>query len=262
MKKTWTEKEAFELIEKVEVAFMAHLAVLEQPLEKSEAKVEAKAEEIKETAPQSGEVAMEKAEVKEIAAQAQTELQPVVEVKAEEVTELSKNEACEYNDEDVEEMNKLYKSMAESERKAHYSALKKAMASGEMEKSEKQETAVLETAKESDEVALLKAELEATKTANSELKKNFEGVIEALKARFTKKPAAIPKQKAITELGVLGKSEGKNNEENTELTREQIIKKLSEKAKEPTLKKSDRDAINAFCHNKVNVTAIKHLITD
>ena len=243
MKKTWTEKEAFELIEKVEAEFMAHLTAGNQPLEKSEAKTEeVKAE---------GSAPMEKTEVKE------TEVKAIEVKSTEGEAELSKNEACEYNDEDVEEMNKLYKSMADSERKAHYSALKKAMVSDEMEKSEKQETATPEVIKENDEVTLLKAELDAVKAANSELKKNFEGVIEALKARFVKKPAA-PKQKAITELGVLAKTEGK---EDAELSREQVIKKLGEKAKDPSLKKSDRDLINAYCYNKVNVTAIKHLIT-
>jgi hypothetical protein len=91
------------------------------------------------------------------------------------------------------------------------------------------------------------------------LKKNFEGVIEALKARFVKKAPVAPKQKAITELGVMKKTEEK--EEVTDLSKEKIIKILSEKAKEPTLKKSDRDAINAYCYGRVDVSAIKHLVT-
>src|SRR5690606_21090585 len=104
MKKTWTEQEALELIEKVEAEFMAHLADME-PLNKSEAKAEdekkdAKKEESKaEEMDKCGDMAMKRAE----------DEQPAAEQSAE-------------SEETIED---LYRSMSDEERKAHYYALKK-----------------------------------------------------------------------------------------------------------------------------------------
>jgi hypothetical protein len=242
MKKTWTEQEALELIEKVEAEFVAHLAEM-KPLAKSEdeskdedkkedKKDESKAEEMDKC----GDMAMKKAEE-----------QPAAEPESKEET--------------VED---LYKSMSEDEKKAHYDALKKAMAGEEMQKSEAQEAAPKEEPKKDDAAALMKAEMEAVKASNEELKKqneelkkNLDGVVAALAKRFAK-PAPVPKQKAITELGALNKSETKP--EVTELSDKEIRKVLAKKAMEPTLTKSDRDLINAYCYNKVDVSAVKHLI--
>src|SRR5690606_11383450 len=122
---------------------------------------------------------------------------------------------AEQSDESEETIEDLYRSMSDEERKAHYNALKKVMAGEEMAKSEEQE-ASKEESKTDEAVALVKAEMEAIKASNEELKKqneelkkNLDGIVEALKARFIKKPAATPKQKAITELGALNKSETK-----------------------------------------------------
>ena len=260
MTKTWTEKDALELIAKVESEFMAHLTTLEQPLAKSEdesceeeseekkdAEKKKKEDESKDKASddKSGEMAaMDKAET------------PIVAEPSEE-----------------KEIEELYSSMTKAEKDAHYGALKKVMASAEMQKSEADEASVPETKSEDNkEVALIKAEFDAVKASNEELKKaneelkkaseetkkNLDAVVEALKTRFVKKQSA-PKQKAITELSALTKSE-KTGTESNELSRTEVKKILSEKAKEPTLKKSDRDLINAYCYEKVGVDKIKHLL--
>jgi len=229
MKKTWTDQDALDLIEKVEGMFMTHLADM-KPLAKSEAE-EAKDEDKKED---------EKDESKKD------------ESKAEELV-MSKGEP-EQKDETVEE---LYKSMPEAEQKAHYEALKKVLGTTEMKKSE-EAPASKEEPKKDDENTLLKSEIEALKAANEELKKNQDSIVAALSKKFAPKQTTVPKQKAITELGALNKSETKDS--TSGMSDAQVRKALGEKAKDPSLKKSDRDLINAYCYNKVDVSAVKHLI--
>jgi hypothetical protein len=235
MNKTWTEKEALDLISKVESEFTAHLAQM-QPLAKSEdeSKDESKDEEKKDE---------KKAD----------------ESKAEEMDcgdmKKAENKAAEQPSAKEETVEELYKSMSEEDKRAHYDALKKVMAVEEMKKSEVAAAPKEET--KNDETSLLKSELEAVKAANAELKKSQEEIVAALAKRFAPK-ATAPKQKAITELGALNKSEQKDTE--TAMSDAQIRKILGQKAMDPSLKKSDRDLINAYCYNKVDVSAVKHLI--
>jgi hypothetical protein len=230
MKRKWTDEEALELIAKVEAEFETHLADM-KPLVKSEGKTEeVKTEEVKAEA-------LTKAE--EVAAPATTE---AVEMTA--------------GGDDVEE---LYKSMSKEEKTAHYSALKKAMGTEEMKKSEEAApVATKEEPKKDEETSLLKSEVAALKAANEELKKNQDSIVAALSKKFAPKQTTAPKQKAITELGALNKSETKDA--TVELSDKEVRKALGEKAKDPSLKKSDRDLINAYCYNKVDVSAVKHLI--
>lgn len=237
MKKTWTDQDALDLIEKVEGMFMTHLADM-KPLNKSEEKAEDEKKDEKDESKkdESGEaVEMSKSE-------------PAAEASAPAATD---------------EVEELYKSMSDEEKKSHYETLKKVMAGQEMKKSE-EAAAPKEEPKKDDAAVLAKAEIEALKATveeqkkqNEELKKNLDGVVAALSKKFVK-PAGAPKQKAITELGALNKSETK--EASASMTDKEIRKVLSERAKEPTLKKSDRDAINAYCFGKVDVSAVKHLI--
>ncbi len=102
---------------------------------------------------------------------------------------------------------------------------------------------------ENTEVELLKSELETQK-------KNFEAVQEFL-TKLVKKTA--PQGKAITSLDVIAKSEASVEEKAP--TKGEIHEVLKAKSAEPTLKKSDRDAINAFyLTGQVNVNSISHLL--
>lgn len=259
--KTWTEKDALELIAKVESEFMAHLATLEQPMAKSED--ESKEDESKE----------ETAEEKEAAAKKKKEDKSEKDESSEEesgeMAAMDKAETAVGEFSEEKEIEDLYASMTKAEKDAHYGALKKVMAVEEMKKSE---TSTVKT-EDNKEIALIKAEFDAVKASNEELKKvneelkkaseenqkNLNAVVEALKSRFVKKQT-VPKQKAITELSALTKSE--KSSETSELSRTEVKKILTEKAKEPTLKKSDRELINAYCYEKVGVDKIKHLLVN
>jgi hypothetical protein len=106
------------------------------------------------------------------------------------------------------------------------------------------------------EVELLKSELEGAKAELAEIRKNYNGVETFLK-KFVEKTA--PAGKAITSLDVIAKSEG--SEEEKTLTKSEIHSALLKKAATPTLSKSDRDAINAYClgDNK-DIKGISHLL--
>lgn len=233
MNKTWTDQDALDLIEKVEGMFMTHLADM-KPLAKSEESEEDKKDDKKD----------EKDESKKD------------ESKAEEMV-MKTEQPAEQAAGSEDTVESLYKSMSPEEQKAHYEAIKKAMAGEVMNKSEEGK-ASKEEPKNDDETSLLKSEVAALKAANEELKKNQESIVAALAKKFAPKQTTAPKQKAITELGALNKSETKDV--SSEMSDAQVRKALGEKAKDPTLKKSDRDLINAYCYNKVDVSAVKHLI--
>ena len=99
-------------------------------------------------------------------------------------------------------------------------------------------------------------EVDLLKSENETLKKNFEAVQEFL-TKLVKKTA--PQGKAITSLDVIAKSEA--SAEDKSLTKGEIHEVLKAKSADPSLKKSDRDAINAFClTGYVNVNSISHLL--
>jgi hypothetical protein len=104
------------------------------------------------------------------------------------------------------------------------------------------------------ELELAKSELEAEKAKTAEMKKNLDGIQEFL----TKLVKKVPQGKAITELGVVAKSE--DTKSTTELSETEINKILNKKAGESTLAKSDRDAINDFYLGDKNFNKISHLL--
>lgn len=265
----YTQTELAKLIETVETEFSGYLAKSEvvnstaAPLVKAEdAKPEKKDEkpsdEKKEAKPESkeeGKAPEHKEEGKAPEAEAKApehkeegkEAAPAPEAHAE-----GKEDAGHgYDDEDMEHMHNMYASMSEGERKAHHDAIMKcaqasaAPAHGEaMAKSETIQTA---------ETTLLKSELEATKAANEQLKKNLDGIQEFL----TKLVKKTPQGKAITSLDVITKSE---SVEDKQMTKSEVNAILAKKSADPTLTKSDREAINAFYLNDANFNTISHLL--
>jgi len=107
---------------------------------------------------------------------------------------------------------------------------------------------------ENTEVELLKSEVEAQKAKNDELKKSLDAVTEFI-GKLSKKIA--PPAKAITSLDVIAKSEGAGSQE---LSKSEVTAILAKKAQDPNLKKSDRDAINAFYLNSASIESVSHLL--
>lgn len=198
-----------------------------------------------------------------------------------------------YDDEDMAHMHSMYSSMSKGELKAHHDCIRKCMdgmglakcedgmAKAEMGDAAKDaegnrpnggpkdgETASTKTPAASDaqalnksekdvaveEVSLLKSELEAAKAESEKGKKELEAV-KAFLTKFVEKTA--PAGKAITSLDIIAKTEGGKEEKS--LTKGEIDAKLLAKAKDPTLSKSDRDAINSYYFSK-NIEKVSHLL--
>jgi hypothetical protein len=107
------------------------------------------------------------------------------------------------------------------------------------------------------EADLLKSEIEALKKENED-SKNQLNAVSAFLTKFVEKTTPPP-QKAITQIEVLAKGEG-GHSETVELTKSEITQVLNKKASDPTLAKSDRDAINEFYLNKAGFETISHLL--
>ena len=69
---------------------------------------------------------------------------------------------------------------------------------------------------------------------------------------------ATPQRRAVTSLSFLKKTE--SGEEEVQLSKSEIMEKIGEKAKDPSLSKSDRSLINGFCVGSVDVKKIEHLL--
>lgn len=104
------------------------------------------------------------------------------------------------------------------------------------------------------ELELAKSEAAAEKAKAEQLQKNLDTVQEFL----TKLVRNVPQGKAITSYEQVAKSESASEEK--ELSKGEITSILSKKAADPTLSKSDRDAINAFYLNQANIKTISHLL--
>lgn len=168
---------------------------------------------------------------------------PAVEAKSE-----SSNE--EYDSEDMAEISKLYGEMSKSEAQIHYEAVKKALGVEEaMNKSE-----------ESEESKLMKSENETLKAENEELKKSLTKVTEVLNKVFGKGTQA-PKQKSITNMEVIKKSEEENSskEDVSKLNKNEISSRLSAKVKSGKLEKKDAEAIKQY-YNNGSIELVKHLL--
>lgn len=236
----YSEQEMAALISEVEEQFADFLAKAEAPAEETLEKTE---EEVVE--------AVEKAEEE-------------VEEETAQITK-SEGESLDYDDEDYVEMDKLYKSMSKAEKEAHYQSLKKSMFGEEEVKTEEaQQTQEVEkteeTTEEKEGEKLEKTETDSLKEENAELKKSLEQLTNAM-ANFLKKTP--PKRKAITKIEYIKKSEAEEAEEKEDvakLTKSEIKKRLSAKAREEELKKSDREAINNYYLNNDSIESIKHLL--
>lgn len=201
-----------------------------------------------------------------------------------------------YDDEDMQHMHSMYSSMSKGELKAHHDCIRKCMdgmamseqgmAKAEMEDAKEGEhrpnggptdgeAASKKTASASDdqaleksekflevdtstsvkEVEILKSELQAAKAEAEATKKNLDAVESFLK-EFVKK--AAPAGKAITSLDVIAKTESVSKAEKP-LSKSEIDSKLLAKAKDQSLSKSDREAINSYYFTK-NIEKVSHLL--
>jgi hypothetical protein len=275
----YTENELLALIADVEKEFTTHLVKAEQDLTsklaKSEDSEKPEPKEEKEEPKEESKEAPAKEESKEIPTKEESKEAPkkeeAVSEHQEEVPE--QNAAPEqeksvedhgYDEEDLAHMHKMYASMSKGELKAHHDAVRQAL-DGHMAKCgdmsmNKTETMTSieikpEVIVENPELGLVKSELEAQKAKNDELKKNLDTVQEIL----TKLVKKVPQGKAITTLEAITKNESISNE-TKELTKSEIKETLFKKASDPELKKSDRDAINAYFLNGANINTISHLL--
>ena len=116
--------------------------------------------------------------------------------------------------------------------------------------------------------SLLKSELESAKgkleeaaKENTELKKSI-GELTAALDGFLKGKG--PVRKAITSIEIVKKSENDpgSKPEAKELTKNEIKAKLTHKASDPSLSKSDRAAINKYCMVEgTSLDTVKHLLS-
>lgn len=243
----YSEKDMAALISEVETQFAEHLA---------------KAEEEQKPNLQKSEEANEVAEAAATTSDTETS--------TEEFT---------YDEDDIAEMDKLYGSMSKAEAEAHYKSLKKNLfadeASEEVEtqKTETEANAEVKKSEKSDNnLKKFESENEELKKSNEELKKNYEDLqknFEKLVSTLTEsvKKGSAPKQKAITKIQYIAKSEEENKKEDkkeedvAKLNKSEIAKRLTNKIREGSLKKSDKEAINEYYLEKgKNIESIRHLL--
>jgi hypothetical protein len=96
-----------------------------------------------------------------------------------------------------------------------------------------------------------KSELNAAESKIAELTAQVEGLAKAVEAALSR-----PQRRAVTSVSFLGKSEVGDKEP----TREEIKERLSEVAKSPTLKKSDRERIISYTVGNIGYEQIKDLL--
>jgi len=285
----YTEKELKELIKAVETEFTSHLAKAEvsaqpAPLAKAEDESkEDKAPEKESEAPAKEESKEEKApeaEGKEEApaAEAKEGEAPAKEEAPAEAKEAAPaaqaDEASGYDAEDIAQMDAMYMSMSKAELLAHHDSCVRALDAIGAEHTHAApaapaaEAAPAAPAAEIDkcgdmsmqkseanpELELAKSEAAANKAKVEELQKSLDTVSEFL----TKLVKKVPQGKAITSLEQITKSESASEEKS--LSKSEITSILSKKAADPTLSKSDREAINAYYLNQSNINTISHLL--
>lgn len=245
----FSEQDMAALISEVEAQFSEHLA-----------KAEASNEE------ETMEKSEEEVATEEVAAAPADESGEEIKKSEEEVSE----ESFDYDDEDIAEMDKMYASMTKSEAQAHFDSIQRALGVESSEETVEEEQVIakseeVETEDKEDGTELLKSERDSLQKENEELKKS----LETLTAAMTKyvKGASAPKQKAITRLEYIAKSEDgeskKEDEVNVEkLTKSEIKEKLTQKIREGKLEKSDKEKINQYYldSSNANIETIKHLL--
>lgn len=293
----YTEQELSQLIKNLETEFSAHIADVtgaaqpaplakaedEKPAEKKdESKDEApaeskdaKAEESKEEKPKDDAPA---AEAKEDAPA--QEAAPAAAEQEAPVAPSADEGASGYDAEDIAHMDQMYMSMSKAELLAHHDSCVRALdaigaehthaapaaeqAAPAAPAAEAQAPAAeidkcgdmsMSKSEPNAELELAKSEAAAQKAKAEELQKNLTGIQEFL-TQLVKK---VPQGKAITSLEQVAKSEDVSGEEK-QLSKSEITQKLMQKAADPTLSKTDRDAINAFYLNQANFNTISHLL--
>lgn len=238
----YSEKDMAALISEVESQFTNHLAKAEKTvvtdLKKSESAEQPKAEEkqVVEAAP--------------------------------------KEQGFDYDEEDIKEMNEMYSSMTKAEAKAHFESLKKVISpeSKETEVEAKEEVVAKSEVKDEkpeqkeEETALLKSEIETLKSDKEKLEKSLKDMVAAL-AKYVKGSSA-PKQKAITRIEYVAKSEeekpqkDEKKEDVSKLDNKEISKRLTAQIRSGKLEKAEREKINEFYQTgSKNIESIRHLLT-
>ena len=182
-----------------------------------------------------------------------------------------------YDDEDMQHMHSMYSSMSKPELKAHHDTIRKCMdgmmksemgdaakdaqgyrpEGGPKDGEAENESSMAKSEKDVviQEVSLLKSELEAVKAESEDRKKNLDAVSDFL-AKYIGEKAA-PAGKAITGLEIIAK--GGSASEEVPLSKSEIDAKLLAKAKDLSLAKADRDAINSYYFSK-NIETVRHLL--
>lgn len=202
----------------------------------------------------------EKTDLKKSEAVAQpVEETPVVEAAPQE-------QGFDYDEEDIAEMNQMYSSMTKAEATAHYESLKKALSIEETVPAVQAEGIVAKSEVTSDETALLKSEIETLKSEKEKLEKSFSDLTAKLTAFF--KGDKAPKQKAITKLEYVAKSEDeqkpetKVTEDVSKLDKAEVSKRLTAQIRSGKLEKAEREKINEFYQSgSKNIESIRHLLT-
>jgi hypothetical protein len=180
----------------------------------------------------------------------ETVVAPVVEAAPVE-TPVAKTE-IDYSEEDLKEMDTLYKSMNKSEAEAHYKSLKKAIF-GDVEETEiKKSEQAMDLVKS--ELDLAKSENVKVTTENAELKKS----LDKLSAVISKIVKTVPERKAITEIQFVDKTDLPKKDE-VKLTKSEIANRLSLKIREGKLNKNEMDLVSKY-YNNGSIESIKHLL--
>jgi hypothetical protein len=211
--------------------------------------------------------AQEKTDLKKSEAVAQpVDEKPVIEAAPQE-------QGFDYDESDIAEMNAMYGSMTKAEAEAHFESLKKALSKEDEKPAVKAEETTISksevkeaTAPTSDETAILKSEIESLKSEKEKLEKSFTDLTAKLTEFF--KGNKAPKQKAITKLEYVAKSEDeqktetKNTEDVSKLDKSEVSKRLTAKIRSGKLEKAEREKINEFYQSgSKNIESIRHLLT-
>lgn len=200
--------------------------------------------------------------------------QPVEETPVIETAPVTQEQGCDYDEEDIAEMNAMYSSMTKAEAEVHFESLKKAL-SKEDEKPVKAEEVVAKSevkeepskTQENEETKLLKSEIETLKSEKEKLEKSFKDLTAKLTEFF--KGDKAPKQKAITKLEYVAKSEDESNkndtkptEDVTKLDKSEVSRRLTAKIRSGKLEKAEREKINQYYETgSKNIESIRHLLT-
>ncbi len=104
-------------------------------------------------------------------------------------------------------------------------------------------------------VALVKKEADEAKAELAEVKKSMEAVTKAFELLLKK-----PVRQAVTGKDMVTMAKSEQAVDVSKLSKAEITAKLGRITRDPKLEKSDRNLVNDFYNNKVNVDAIAHLL--